>query len=579
MKELRGISAAPGIAVGKALLYLEDEAPEIPRYGIRERDVDSEWLRFELASKTAEDEVRELRDRASREMGDEHAKIFEAHLLMLADVELLDQIRERLTSLKRNIEWIVWDLARELTQKLSQASDPYLRERSVDIHDVSRRVLGHLLSIKKLSLADIDEDVVLVTHNLLPSDALVMNKKRVKGIVMDVGGRTSHTAILARAFEIPAVLGITVATLEIAEGSTVVVDGSAGRVVVDPDESTVERYVTLTDRLRRDSAALLSEKDLPAETLDGRRVALKANIEIPEEAEHALAYGAEGIGLYRSEFLFLAPGRTADEDEQYEAYRRVVAAMAGRPVTIRTLDVGGDKIIPDLQGAEEKNPLLGWRAVRFCLARRELFKTQLRALLRAGAHGDLRIMFPMISGIEELEDALAVLEEAKAECSARGQAFKADIPVGIMIEVPSAAMTADILAPRSAFFSIGTNDLVQYSIAADRGNERVAYLAQPFHPAVLRFVKATIDAAHARGLPAAMCGELAGDPQATAILLGLGLDEFSMSAVSIPLVKKVVRGTTAADCRALADAAFALPSYRDVEALVRTWMAERFPTA
>ncbi len=577
MKEMRGISAAPGIAVGKAFLYTDDEAPEIPRYAIRERDIAPEWERFLTACAKAEGEVRELRDRAAREMGEEHAKIFEAHLLMLGDPELHDRLRAGLSSLKRNIEWVTWDISRELSQKMAAASDPYLRDRAMDIHDVSRRVLNCLLNVKKISLSDLDEDVILVTHNLLPSDALTMNKARVKGIVMDVGGRTSHTAILARAFEIPAVLGLSDATKEVAAGSQVVVDGIAGRVIVDPDAETVERYKTLMARLRRAASHLLTEKDLPAETRDGRRVILKSNIEIPEEVEHALAYGAEGIGLYRSEFLFLTPGRTADEEEQYEAYRRVVAAMAGKPVTIRTLDVGGDKVIPDLQDCEEKNPLLGWRAIRFCLARKELFKTQLRALLRSSVAGDLRIMFPMISGLEELEDALAILEEAKAECAEKGRPIAADIKVGTMIEVPSAAMTADILADRSAFFSIGTNDLIQYSIAADRGNERVAYLAQPFHPAVLRFIKTTIDAAHAAGISAAMCGELAGDPNATAILLGLGLDEFSMSAVSIPLVKRVIRGSLASECRALAESALALKSYRDIDSLVRSWMAERFP--
>ena len=498
---------------------------------------------------------------------------------MLSDVELRDQIRARLVELEQNIEWILWDLTRELSQKLAAAGDPYLRERSIDIHDISRRVLNHLLLIKKVSLADLDQDVILVTHNLLPSDALVMNKEHVKGIVMDIGGKTSHTAILARAFEIPAVLGLTDATMEIREGSLVVVDGGAGKVIVEPNGAVLDRYRRLTETLRKASSALLAEKDLPAMTMDGKRLTLKANIEIPEEADHALAYGAEGIGLYRSEFLFLTPGRTADEEEQYDSYRRVVVSMAGWPVTIRTLDVGGDKLIPDIQGAEEKNPLLGWRAIRFCLARRELFGTQLRALLRASVDGDLRIMFPMISGLEELEDALSALEDAKVECRERGQAFREDLKVGIMIEVPSAAMTADILARRSDFFSIGTNDLVQYSIATDRGNERVAYLAQPFHPAVLRFVKATIDAAHAKGISAAMCGELAGDPNASAVLLGLGLDEFSMSAVSIPLVKRVIRGVNSAECEALARDALAQNSYRDVETLVRTWMAERFPTA
>ena len=578
MKELRGISAAPGVAVGRAFLYIDDEASSIPRYAIRAGDVEAEWRRLEEAARTAEDEVRQLAERASREMGPEHAKIFEAHLLMLSDPELLDQLQERLGTQLRNIEWIVLEYARELYQKMSSAQDSYLRERAIDIHDVSRRLIDRLLHVKKVSLADLSEDVILVTHNLLPSDALIMNKKRVKGIAMNMGGRTSHTAILARAFEIPAVLGLSEATKEIVDGTRIVVDGSSGRVFVDPDDATLDRYRRLRQRMRKDTADLLTDRDLPAQTTDGRRVALKANIEIPEEAEHVLANGAEGIGLYRSEFLFLSSGYAADEDGQYEAYRRVLEALPGKPVTIRTLDVGGDKIIPDLQSYEEKNPLLGWRAIRFCLAHGELFKTQLRALLRASAVGDLRIMFPMISGLEELEQALSALEEAKAECRRRGAAYREDVSVGIMIEVPSAAMTADILAEKSAFFSIGTNDLVQYAIATDRGNERVAYLAQPFHPAVLRFIKTTIDAAHARGIPAAMCGELAGDPQATAILLGLGLDEFSMSASSIPLVKRIVRGTSAAECAELAQAALKLRSYLDVEALVRSWMADRFPS-
>jgi phosphotransferase system enzyme I (PtsI) len=578
MKELRGISAAPGVAVGKAFLHVDDEAPAIPRYAVRDGDIAAEWARFTEAVRVASDEVRELRDRASREMGEEHAKIFEAHLLMLDDPELFDQIKDKLESLKRNIEWVVWDLTRDMAQKLAAAADPYLRERAIDIHDVSRRVLDHLLDLKKVSLAELPEDVILVTHNLLPSDALVMDKRRVKGIAMDMGGRTSHTAILARAFEIPAVLGLTEATHGISEGSVIIVDGGEGKVIIDPDAATVERYRALTERLRKDADDLLCDRELPAVTTDGRRVVLKANIEIPEEAANVLSHGAEGIGLYRSEFLFLHPGYTADEDSQFEAYRRVVEALAGRPVTIRTLDVGGDKVIPDLQGAEEKNPLLGWRAIRFCLARRELFRTQLRALLRASAYGDLRIMFPMISGIEELEQALAVVEEAKAECRSRALPFNEKIPIGIMVEIPSAAMTADILAGKSAFFSLGTNDLVQYSIAADRGNERVAYLAQPFHPAVLRFVKATIDAARAAGIPSAMCGELAGDPNATAILLGLGLDEFSMSAPSIPQVKRVVRGTSAADCAELAAKALTLRSYQEIEELVRSWMAARFPS-
>jgi phosphoenolpyruvate-protein phosphotransferase (PTS system enzyme I) len=520
MKELKGISASSGVAVAKAFLFIDDENPEIPRFGINEHDLEREWVRFEYAATRAEGDVQELFDRANREMGSDHAKIFEAHLMMLADVDLRDQIRARLEESLLNIEWVVWDITSELIQRMSSAPDAYLRERAIDIHDISRRIINHLLKRQRMSLADLRQDVILVTHNLLPSDALTMNKDHVKGIVMDVGGRTSHTAILARAFEIPAVLGVNGATLEIANGERLIVDGVAGKVIVQPEDEQIERYARMSISIREAAETLLLDKDLPAQTNDGHTVALKANIEIPEEVEQALRYGAEGIGLYRSEFLFLTPGQIADEEEQYEAYSHVVKAMGDRPVTIRTLDVGGDKIIPDLQGSGEINPLLGWRAIRFCLAHKELFKTQLRALLRSSAHGNLHIMFPMISGMEELEDALALLEVAKEECRDRKQDFNPDLPVGIMIEVPSAAMTADILARKSAFFSIGTNDLVQYSIAADRGNEQVAYLAQPFHPAVLRFIKNTIDAAHANNLKAAMCGEMAGDTLALPIPFG-----------------------------------------------------------
>jgi len=577
MKELVGVPASSGVAIGKVFLYKDDIFSQIPRYSIQQGNVEGEWKRFVEANQSAQREVQDLRDRAQREMGDDQAKIFEAHLLMLSDEDIHDQLKNRLESNLENIEWIVWENSRALAQKLSTAQDPALRDRAADIYDVSRRLLNNLLSIKKISLTELTWDCVLVAHDLLPSDALIMNKSHVKALVLDMGGMTSHTAILARAFEIPAVLGLSNASLEIKDGDTVAVDGNSGRVIVNPDETTLQKYRTITVNLQKIAGELGALRDLNAETLDGVRVQLKANIEIPEEAEHAIQYGAEGIGLYRSEFLFLTQGSATDEEPQYRAYRTVVSAMGGKPVTIRTLDVGGDKLIPELQSKAEKNPLLGWRAIRFCLSHRDLFKTQLRALLRSSVEGNLKIMFPMISGIEELEDALAVLEEAKAECRKRGQAFAENLEVGTMIEIPSAAMTADILAKRSAFFSIGTNDLVQYSIAVDRGNERTAYLAQPFHPAVLRFIKRTIDAAHTMGIPVAMCGELAGDPQATGILLGLGLDEFSMSASSIPRVKKVIRSSRASDCRLLAENALALSSYRDVQTLVQKWMDQRFP--
>jgi phosphotransferase system enzyme I (PtsI) len=577
MKELTGISASPGIAIGKALLYVEEEKADIPRYAIKKNQVEAEWKRFQDAIRDAVGEVRDLHDRAKRETAGEQADIFAAHLMMLEDPDFQEQIKNRLESRLENIEWVVKEISHEMVQKLTAVQDVYLRERAVDISDISGRVINALLSIKRFSLASLDEDGILVAHDLLPSDVLTMNREHVKGIVMDMGSRTSHTAILARAFNIPSVLGLSTATREIGGGDTLVVDGASGQVVINPPVSDMARYRKALGRYERMVAENLSLRELPAETRDGRRICLKANIGIPEEAEQALQYGAEGIGLYRSEFFFLTPGQKADEEHQYQTYSRVLKAMGDKPVTIRTLDAGGDKVLPELRNEDEKNPLLGWRAIRICLAMPELFKTQLRAILRAGVNGNARIMFPMISGLEELEQALDLLEEAKSECRRRGQPYADTIEAGTMIEIPSAAMTADLLARRSAFFSIGTNDLLQYSLAVDRGNEKVGYLAQWSHPALLRFLKNIIDAARVANIRTAMCGELAGVPTAAALLVGLGLDEFSMTAASIPRVKRIIRGVTLEDCRELAKRALDCASYKDVTALLESWTAERFP--
>ncbi|MDR1029937.1 MAG: phosphoenolpyruvate--protein phosphotransferase [Treponema sp.] len=577
MKKLTGIPASPGIAIEKAFLYLEDDFLDIPRYSIQKNQVESEWERFRTANREATEEVKDLHEHALREVSKEQAAIFQSHLMMLEDMDFQDQIKEHLGNSLQNIEWVFWDISRELSQRLTASPDAQFRERAADISDVSRRVMHRLLSVKKFSLADLSSDVILVSHDLLPSDVLAMNKERVKAIVMDAGGRTSHTAILARAFAIPAVLGLSTITKEIDEGDNLVVNGTSGEVLINPDAQILRQYQGAIDQYRKRFDEFLELRELPAETKDGYRACLKANIEIPEEADHVARYGAEGIGLYRSEFLFLTPKQAIAEEEQYRAYSHVLKAMAGQPVTIRTLDSGGDKLLPNFQAADEKNPLLGWRAIRFSLSRPELFKTQLRALLRSSINGNLRIMFPMISGIEELEQALSMLEEAKAECRQKNQAYSDHIEVGIMIEVPAAAMTADILAERSDFFSIGTNDLIQYSLAVDRGNERVNYLAQPSHPAVLRFLKKIIQSAHEKGIRAAMCGELAGDPSATALLLGLGLDEFSMTAQSIPQVKRIIRGVSMENCRILADNALQCTSYYHVTVLVEAWMTEYFP--
>ncbi|MDR0450357.1 MAG: phosphoenolpyruvate--protein phosphotransferase [Treponema sp.] len=577
MKKLTGIPASPGISVGKALLFLESEYPDIPRFSIPKRRADEELKRLDKAINEAMAELSLIHDRAIREMSREQADIFAAHLLMLDDPDFRNQLKTRFNETRLNMEWVVWDVVRELTQKMMASSEPLFRERSADINDISRRILSHLLCVKRVSLAELDRDVIVVAHDILPSEILTMNRSRVKALLADEGGRTSHLAILARAFGIPAVLGLAAATKEISSEDTLMVNGETGEVFVNPAKRELEGFKEEGLRYNKRLKESLSCKSFPAETRDGVRITLNANIEIPEEAEQVLNYGAEGIGLYRSEFLFLTPGQTAAEERQYQAYTKVLKALEGRLVTIRTVDIGGDKILPDFRAADEKNPLLGWRAIRFSLALPELFKTQLRAILRSSVNGNVRILFPLISGVEELEQARGFLEEAKAECRAKGQAYAEHIEVGAMIEVPSAAITADILAERADFFSIGTNDLIQYSLAVDRGNERVNYLARSTHPAVLRLLKNVIDVARRKGIKVAMCGEMAGDPGCTALLLGLGLDEFSMTAQAIPQIKRIVRELSVNDCRKLAEEALRGSSWKQNAALVESWMAENCP--
>ena len=579
MRKLKGISVSQGIAIGKAFLYLEKDLSEISRYNIRKNQVEGEIKRLKTAVAEAVKEIQALHDSAVREVSKDHANIFTAHIMMLEDEDFQDQLTARVRETHENIEWVVFDTSRNLMQTMLASPDPAFRERAIDIKDVSRRLLDCLLSNNKVSLADLDHDVILIAHDLLPSEVLTMNREHVKGIVMDMGGSTSHTAILARAFSIPAVLGLSLATTEINNDDILVINAAKGEVFVNPEQKDLTRWERAAGRLSKKVNESLRKSELRGETKDGHRVSVKANIEIPEEAGTIHRFGAEGIGLFRSEFLFLNHALIAEEEGQLLAYNYVLKAMGELPVTIRTVDIGGDKVLPDLFGISEKNPLLGWRAIRFSLSMPDVFKTQLRAILRSSVNGNVKIMFPMISGVEELDEALALLEESKAECRKKGHAFADNIEVGTMIEVPSAAMTADILADRSDFFSIGTNDLVQYTLAVDRGNEKVSYLAQQTHPAILRFIKTTIDAAHNRGIKVSMCGEMAGDPAVTVLLLGLGLDEFSMATSSIPAVKSVIREVNFSDCRSLADELLKGVSSMANKALLKAWMAERFPRA
>jgi phosphotransferase system enzyme I (PtsI) len=572
MDELLGIPVSPGSAVGRPFVLAHEEALSVPSRVLESSEVAAEWARFLSAVEKSRIEVAELRDRAMSEAGEDQAAIFESHLLMLQDPDIHERIERSLKETLVNVERIVVDVERDLAERLGRAEDPGLRERVTDIQDVSRRIIGHLMERQRPSFSSLAEDTILVARDLLPSDMISMDRARVKGVVTEAGGRTSHVAILARAFEIPAVLGCAGATARLKSASMVAIDGDTGRVVCDPDEAALARSAAARAQAERAQRELDSLRDLPASTSDGRRVLVKANIEVPEEAEAVLAHGADGIGLFRSEFLFLG-GHVPDEEEQLCAYKRVILAMEGRPVTIRTLDIGGDKVLPELGAQDEKNPLLGWRAIRFCLSREDVFKTQLRAILRASVFGDTRIMFPMIATVDELVRALAVVETARAECLAKGQDIARDIPIGIMIEIPAAAMASDILARKAAFFSIGTNDLIQYTMAVDRGNEKVAYLHEPYHPAVLRLVQRTIDNAHAAGIKVGMCGEMAADPASALLLLGLGLDEFSMSSASVPSVKRTIRSTSLEKAREAAAAAMALSTSSEVAAYLKSCLA------
>lgn len=584
MKIIEGISASPGIVYGKAFVYIDD-IQKIPRYSIESSAALAEFERFTQAVTRAVHEIDTIKQASSKDLHHDEMNMLDTHLLMLSDPDLSSQVEERVAATLQNVEYVLSTIMQEMIAKLSSAKDEYLRERTVDFHDVGKRILNQLLNQERFSLVQIHEDIVLVCKDLLPSDAISMDKIRVKGIAMDGGGKTSHTAILARAFEIPAVLGLGELSSTIKSGDMIILDGNKGQVIVEPDPQTVEFYTKIQRASQKREVELMRLNDLPAETKDGKRIELKGNIEIPEETDAVLAHGADGIGLFRSEFLFLRSSTLPDEEEQFAAYSKVLRAMGDKPVTIRTLDIGGDKLLKNMRpdefsgvspGYNEKNPIVGWRAIRFCLAHEELFKTQLRAILRASVYGNLQIMLPLISGMEEINQSLVIIEEVKSELKRKKQPFRDDVSVGIMVEVPSAAMITDILAKRSAFFSIGTNDLIQYTIAVDRGNEHIAYLYEPLHPGVLRLLKLIIENAHKAGISVCMCGEMAGDPLYTLVLLGLGLDEFSMSSFGIPEVKRIIRSTSLADAEEFVGRIMAMSSTSDIDAFVRSVMEERF---
>ncbi len=567
-----GINASPGIAIAKAFVYVKKEL------NISERTIDdiaAEERRFNDAVEKSRAQLAAIYDRAVDELGAEEAAIFEAHAMFLDDPEFVGAIDSDIAG-GTSAEIATQKTTDMFSAMFDAMDDPYFKGRAADIKDVGTRILHNLLGVPMVDISHLDEDTIILAEDLAPSDTATMDKAHVKGFATDIGSRTSHTAIMARSLEIPAVLGLDDITATVKDGDTIIVDGSEGVVIVDPTEDEIAEYKAKKEAYDAYRAELAELKDQPAETIDGHRVEIVGNIGSPADAPGVLENGGEGIGLYRTEFLYMNADVMPDEEKQFAAYKSVIEAFEDGAVIIRTLDIGGDKKLPYLPLEEEMNPFLGLRAVRLCFQKEDLFKTQLRAILRASAFGKARIMFPMIGNVDEVKQAKALVRACMAELDAEGKAYDKNIDIGVMIEIPSAAVTADIIVEEAAFFSIGTNDLCQYTLAVDRMNQNVSYLYDPLHPAILRLIKNVIDATAARDDRfTGMCGEMAGDPYATLILLGMGLDEFSMSASSIPQIKKIIRSVTEDEAKAIADDALSMKSSADIRDMITAKMAEK----
>jgi phosphotransferase system enzyme I (PtsI) len=546
-----GAGVSAGIARGPIHVVRED-FDDVARYKIAPSQIGDEIGRFEAALIQTRMQILEMQQRIAESIGAKDAAIFDAHLLVVEDRTLIDEVLRKLEAELCNVEWVFQEVASNYAETLSKIDDPYLRERAMDIEDVTKRVVRNLQGKTPKAFLAATEPHILVAHNLTPSDTAMMNRERVLGIATDLGSRTSHTAIMARSMNIPAVVGLHNITEKLETGQQVLLDGTDGLVIVDPTKETLAHYGEVESRRVKVVAKLKELRETKSTTRDGRHIVLSANIELPNDVEAVKANGAEGIGLYRTEFLYLNRGTLPTEDEQYETYRKVAERVAPEPLIIRTFDLGGDKVAPGTVDVfDEMNPFLGWRAVRFCLDNIDIFKTQLRAILRASVVGNVKIMFPMISGLDELRRAISVLEECKNELGKSGIEFSEATEVGAMIEIPSAAISADMLAREVDFFSVGTNDLIQYAIAVDRVNEKIAHLYEPTHPAVLRLLKMIADAAHANDIWVGVCGEMGGDLATIPLLIGLGMDELSVGATLVPRVKRAVQTLAVPECQQL----------------------------
>jgi phosphotransferase system enzyme I (PtsI) len=562
---LHGIAVSPGVCRGKILILTDDRVDSVPRREISEAEVPEQMARLERAVTETRHQLHQVQEKVSAGMGAKDASIFDAHLLVLEDPTLLDEVSRYVEKERVNVEYAFAQVAEKYAKTLETIDDEYLRERAADMRDVTERLLQNLLgTFQELDLKHLKEPYIIVSYDLAPSRTALLDKKNVLGFATDVGGRTSHTAIMARSLRIPAIVGLGNASKELKNGEYALLDGYHGHLIINPTDQTlfeygqlVRRHVSLEEKLR-------DTLDKPAVTLDGVRITLSANIEQAADAEAVKASGAEGVGLFRTEYLFLNSTTLPTEEEQYQAYRSAAAALKPSPLIIRTLDLGGDKFMSHLNVPAEMNPFLGWRAIRFCLQEKEIFRTQLRAILRASAEGNILMMYPMISCVDELNQANTLLDTYRDELRREGVSFDENMKVGAMIEIPSAALTAPALARRVQFFSIGTNDLIQYTLAVDRLNDKIAHLYEPTNPSILRLIKMTSDAARAAGIWVGVCGEMAGDPLMIPLLLGLGVDELSVAPQAVPQIKYLIRRIKMSEAKEIAAAALESESSEEI---------------
>ncbi len=575
-KLIHGIGASPGIVIGKAFL-VDRSLVRPPQKRITPEEIDREVGRFLKAIEQSQQQLAEIKDKILDPEVRRHSFILDVHRMILNDQMLIQDTIDTIRKKKVNAEWALEQTIQRLDSAFGAIEDEYLKERRSDLRYVSARVFRNLEGRKHDDITKIKGSVIVVAHDLSPADTLQMNLQHVAGFVTDIGGKVSHTAILARSLGIPAVAGSDAATELINSGDLLAIDGESGEVVINPSEGVSRSFHERRRRIKFLEREIIKYASLAAETQDGVRIRLQANIEMVEEIPSLKIYGAEGVGLYRTEILYLNRKDLPSEEEQFQIYRRLAEALHPAPATIRTLDIGGDKLLSSYPKGNEMNPAMGLRAVRFSLKEIDIFKTQLKAILRASFYGKLRILVPMISGVEEVRKVRAVLQEVKRGLMKAKVPFDPGLPIGVMIEIPSASITADILAREVDFFSIGTNDLIQYALAIDRVNEHVSYLYEPLHPAILRIIRNVVQTAHEAEIPVALCGEMAAEPAYALILLGMGLDEFSMTPASIPRIKKIIRMSRFEEAVALVEGVFRFQTASEIEAYVRAWMAERFP--